>query len=61
MLQGTSLQNKQGEQDEEYYRSLGKLAYKNMGLGGASIYIYISRERERERERDIIYCLIFIV
>ena len=32
--QGTSLQDKQGEQDEPYYRSLGKLAYRNMGLGG---------------------------
>ena len=31
-----------GEQDDKYYRSLGKLAYRNMGLGGgASIFIYI--------------------
>ena len=33
--------SKNGEQDEKY-RSLGKLAYKNMGLGGGGLaYMYI--------------------
>ena len=41
--QGSSLQNKQGEQDEQYYRSLGKLAYKNMALGGGSIYLCVQK------------------